>query len=682
MRTSTILASLVGGIIALVAAALLAVGLWVHPNDYKAKIGAAVEQSTGRELVLTGDIRLSVFPWVALELGPASLKNPPGFGEEPFLSFNHATVRVRWWALMARRLEIARVELDGVDVRLLRNANGRGNWEGFGPRSEEGDPSDANAGVDGKTADGKTSAQGNVRLGVPALGGIRVTHGRISYPGFVVENFKLETGALGEHDMTPVNLIFTARRGVPNENLTVDARFVVGAVSSRHQLRLAAVNVSGLLARPGDARPAHWGMSAPTMELDLYLHTLAVQEFHVGYSNAHLTGKLLATKSLDQWGATGSLTLAPFDLREFAPRRMALPRTRDPRVFAQLSATSDFSVGPGGLRLDPLKLQLDDTHVTGHIAVVGEPRTLQIELAADQIDLDRYRGEEGSAEAEAQPKAGTVAAAGDSEAAADTAKPLDADGAISIGSAHVASMDFTPVHLTFAARDGVLRVFPVRALIDGGRYSGDITVDRRGAIPAVAVDEHFIGIDMKRLLAKGAYPGRLSGHGNLDLKATAQGAGLAPLLQSMNGHFDADLTEGAIEGVDVGYELARAKALINHEPAPARENTRRTTFDAFKVSAEIVNGVATSKDLLISSEAMRVTGQGSTNLSSKAIDVQLLASILKSPTATLADIPLKISGTYADPTVKADVNAAVKGELKQKLKDVLKKNGLDGLFGK
>jgi AsmA protein len=469
---------------------------------------------------------------------------------------------------------------------------------------------------------------------------------------------------------------------VPNENVTVDARFVLGADSPSQRLRLAAMNVTGLLARPGDARPAHWQMSAPAMDVDLYLHTLTVPEFHAGYSNARLTGKLQAVNKRDEWGATGSVTLAPLDLREFAPRRIALPKTRDPRVFAQLSGSSDFSLAPSGVRLDPLTLQLDDTHVTGHIALVGEPRTLQIELVADQIDLDRYRGEEGNSEAPSLPSAAPVAATGDSEESTAAAKHLDADGAISIGSAHVASMDFTPVHLTFASRDGVLHVFPVRALVDGGRYSGDITIDRRGAIPVVNLDEHLIGIDMRRLLAKGAYPGRLSGHGNLDLKATAQGAELKSILQSMNGHFDGFLTDGAIEGVDVGYELARAQALIHREPAPARENTRHTTFDAFKLSADIVNGVATAKDLMISSQAMRVTGQGSANLASKAIDVQLVASILKSPTDTLADIPLKITGTYAEPTVKADVDALVKGQLKQKLNDVLKKNGLGGLFGK
>ena len=79
MRTVKIVAGLVGGIIVLLVAALLAVWVFVNPNDYKGKIAAAVKESTGRELNLSGDIKLSVFPWVALELGPASLGNPPGF---------------------------------------------------------------------------------------------------------------------------------------------------------------------------------------------------------------------------------------------------------------------------------------------------------------------------------------------------------------------------------------------------------------------------------------------------------------------------------------------------------------------------------------------------------------------------------------------------------------------------
>ncbi len=87
-------------------------------------------------------------------------------------------------------------------------------------------------------------------------------------------------------------------------------------------------------------------------------------------------------------------------------------------------------------------------------------------------------------------------------------------------------------------------------------------------------------------------------------------------------------------------------------------------------------------DLTISTQALKVLGKGSANLSTKAIDFQLLASILKAPSKTLIDIPLKVTGTYADPAVKADIDSLAKDQLKQKLKDVLKKNGLQGLFGK
>src|ERR1700730_16515613 len=116
MRKGKFLAGLVGGIIVLVAAGLLAVWLLVNPNNYKDRIVAAVKESTGRELNLTGDIKLSVFPAIALQLGPASLGNPPGFGEEPFLKFKHAAVRIGLWRLLYKQLDVQPGENDGFDV--------------------------------------------------------------------------------------------------------------------------------------------------------------------------------------------------------------------------------------------------------------------------------------------------------------------------------------------------------------------------------------------------------------------------------------------------------------------------------------------------------------------------------------------------------------------------------------
>jgi AsmA protein len=427
-------------------------------------------------------------------------------------------------------------------------------------------------------------------------------------------------------------------------------------------------------------------MSAPAIEVDLAGQTLAVPAFAVSYSSARVTGKLQATKILDDLAMTGSVSLTPLVLREFAPRLgIALPRTHDPRAFAQLSASSDFAYGASGMRLDQMQAQLDDTHLKGSVALAGEPRAVKFELTVDKIDLDRYLSDDHGPATPAPKTADSAKSAGKPEnsAPAAAASPMpDADGTLSVGSLHFSPLDFSNVRLTLGSKAGVVHLFPSLAQIDGGNYSGNITLDNRGATPLLSIDEHLSGVDMAALLAGTSYKGRLSGHGNVNVKATARGAALAAVMQSLNGHFDANLAGGALEGMDLGYELGQAEALINHTAQPARSNPPRTKFDAVKMSAEITNGVAKTSDLTISSPILRVTGQGSANLVNKAIDFQMLASVLKSPGATLADIPLKITGTYVDPTIRPDVEALAKGQLKQKLQDVLKKNGLGGLFGK
>src|SRR4029077_756232 len=90
------------------------------------------KDQTGRELHLPGDIKLSVFPWIALELGPVSLSNPTGFPAEPFIQVKHLALHVRLLPLLQKELNIGRIAIDGVYLRLLPNAQGKGKCEYFG----------------------------------------------------------------------------------------------------------------------------------------------------------------------------------------------------------------------------------------------------------------------------------------------------------------------------------------------------------------------------------------------------------------------------------------------------------------------------------------------------------------------------------------------------------------------
>jgi len=83
MRALKIVGFILAGLAALLVLLLLSVALFVNPNDFKPRIIAAVKSSTDRDLSLPGDLKLSVFPWIALQLGPAKLGSPPGFGDTP-----------------------------------------------------------------------------------------------------------------------------------------------------------------------------------------------------------------------------------------------------------------------------------------------------------------------------------------------------------------------------------------------------------------------------------------------------------------------------------------------------------------------------------------------------------------------------------------------------------------------
>jgi AsmA protein len=475
---------------------------------------------------------------------------------------------------------------------------------------------------------------------------------------------------------------------VPGENLSLNARFDLGADAQYQRLRLEAVNFSGTLGRPRDGPPAHWEWSAPVIEADVSGQTVAVPAFAMSYSSARVTGKLQAIKIFDDLSMTGSVALESLVLHEFAPRvGVVLPRTRDPRVLAQLSATSGFSYDAQGVRLDTLQAQLDDTHLQGSVALVGEPRALKFDLIVDRIDLDRYlSADNGSSEptaAGATPgSAAGAVQAGDAARSPAGARMPDAAGIVSVESMRLAKLDFSNVRVTVAAQDRVLHLFPSLAQIDGGNYSGDITLDERGAMPVWSLDEHLSGVDMGRLLAGSGNKGRLTGRGTVNIRGTARGAGLDAVMRSLNGHFDANLAGGALEGMDLRYQLGRAQALLTREAPPPRSDPPRTRFDAFKVSAQITNGVARTTDLTISSAALRVTGEGSANLANKGLDLSMQASILNSQGASFADIPFKMGGTYVDPKITADMGALAKGQLKQKLQDVLERNGLKGLFSK
>ena len=119
---------LIGVVFTLIIIAAIVLPLLVDPNDFRDDIGQAVKKQTGRELIIEGDLSLSVVPWLGGKVGRASLSNAPGLGDEPMLAIEGASVGVRLIPLLSRRLEVSEITLDGARINLYRGSSGS-NWD-------------------------------------------------------------------------------------------------------------------------------------------------------------------------------------------------------------------------------------------------------------------------------------------------------------------------------------------------------------------------------------------------------------------------------------------------------------------------------------------------------------------------------------------------------------------------
>jgi AsmA protein len=672
MRALRLVGIVVGAVLALIVVVLLGIRLFVDPNDYKDRIARAVKNSTGRELTLSGQMKLAVFPWIALELGPASLGNPPGFSTAPFAAVQHVALRVKLLPLLRKELEIGHLEIDGLDLRLLKNAAGRGNWQDFG-----------NQGATPEATPSSSSGGGNL----PDLGGVEIKDSRVSYQDMVAEHLNLELGHLTSGTPAPFKLKVDLATSPGSQPITLAAQFDMTLDTAKKQYGISSLELDGTFKPAPTAAAVSYKFSAPVLSADLNAQTLNAPAFKAQFAEAVLSGSLRGSRIVDAPAFTGAFKLDPVALRELMSQfGSAPPKTRDPKVLTKLAARGDFTYGANALAVNDIDVQLDDSRLHGKAALTNlDTKAMSFDLAIDRINLDSYRSPETPAP---QPVAKTSASA--ATPASDPFKTLLLNGNLTIGGTTVSNIALSQVHVGITAKDGVTHIAPATAKLYGGDYSGDITLDDRGTVAALKIDQSMTAIDMAPLLKDFAKTQRISGHGTVTTNLTARGLGGDELMKTLNGHVAANLDNGAVEGLDLWFEINRAVALIQKQSVPSGNSSGRTKFDAFKATADIVNGVATTKDLNIASQNLRVAGQGTTNLVTNAINYDVKATILKeAPTAkgaaanTLADIPLTITGTTSSPTVRPDLEALAKarlqqevdqhkGEIQQKLMDKLK----------
>jgi uncharacterized protein involved in outer membrane biogenesis len=356
-----------------------------------------------------------------------------------------------------------------------------------------------------------------------------------------------------------------------------------------------------------------------------------------------------------------------------------------------------------GVNLRRLTLAADDTKIeaSGNITNLTGP-VGALALKANELNFDRllaFAAEfssgsgltGGPASARGRPAARskpTTAAA----PAMNVALSLEADratmGALSIekvsGRARLTDQDVTLDPLAFG--------------LFGGRYEGALAAAYGGSPPAFRWNAKLSGLDVAAASRFAGRPDSISGRlsGRIDL--TGRGADAGTAIQSARGTARVDIRDGVIKSLGLVRTIIVATSMRSDSRPQSAGGSSDEPFSRLGATLAIANGIASTNDLMMESENLRLAAGGTLRLDGSAVAlkgrVQLSEALTKQAGRDLVrytqeegrvTLPATITGSAGNLKVHIDMadvmKRAIRNRATEEVQSAIKK-GLGGLFRK
>ncbi|TAN69348.1 MAG: AsmA family protein [Methylobacter sp.] len=677
-----IILSTIAAMVLLLVAAACILPFVIDPNDFKAEIAAVVKDKTGRELVVDGDLKLSVFPWIGISTGKIALGNVPGFQDRPFASIEESNVKVLLLPLLSRKIEVSRIVLKGLVINLARNKQGLANWDALtAPKSSA--PSEV-----GKQDQQPAPA---AALAAFAIGGIAIENARINWDDQQAEQY-IE---LKDLNLNAGKFTFDQPIGIAASLSVLDSRSkAIQAIKLNTELSLNKP-LDTFALRHSDLQVISSGETVPgkslttvltvaDIALDMSQQTAKIERLQLKSGDMTLSAEITGTSIKDRPSFQGPVSIAPFSpAKAMQQLAIALPSMQDATALNKLSGNFDLVATADSADLQNLALTLDDTQLKGSIGIkdFAQP-AVSFNLNIDALDVDRYLPPADKASKPIASPA-VLLAVGASALPVDTLRKLNADGSVALAKLKVNGLAMQDIHINLNAKNGVLTTQQSIKQFYRGTYSGNLSMDAHGDKPALAVNEKIDHVQVEPLLKDFQGEARMSGIVTASAQLQGQGHKADELKSTLNGRLSFLFKDGVIKGFNLQKIIDQGKALIN-VPAPAEHKNDQTLFSEMSGTATITNGLVQNNDLLATSSKLRVDGKGSVNLNSEILDYKIDAKLLSDATAAEPEpvkgaIAVNIGGTLSKPSYTIDIASLLTDKNKAKIDKLI--NKLDKKIG-
>lgn len=736
MKAVKIIAFVLGGLVALLAAVAAYILATFDANKWKGEIAQLVQEKKSRSLKIEGDLSLSLFPSIGVQLGKATLSEHKS--EQVFASVDKARVLLRLMPLLSKQVVVDTVELDGAKARLVRFKDGRLNIDDLLAKDEKEPPARFDvAGV--KFANGELAWRDEKAGQEVTLSALNLTTGRLA--NAASDKFDLSAKLAGNKPRLTAVLKATGQYRYDLDRKSyggskLDVR-LSGDVADMKALELAlaaaALQLTGanelevdqlLLTvkgtEAGDAFEAK--LEAPKLALaadkasgaavNAALKLSGAQravEAKIslsgveGKSQSLQAGKLTLDLDARQGGTTVKGNLASALAANLEKQTVELPAFSGELNVAnpQMPMKSVRLPLTGGLRADidgqtaalQANTRFDESTIAAKVNLSRfSPLALFFDLDIDRLNVDKYLPPKPAAES--SKEGGRPAP--DKPLDFSAIKGLNASGIVKIGQLQVSNVKASNVRLEVKAANGKLDVAPLTANLYDGSLAGALSVNANNN--HVALRQNLSNVNIHPLMKDALDKDVLEGRGNVALDVATAGATVTAMKKGLGGSASVNLRDGAIKGINLAKTFRETRALFSgrQDAVQQAKQTEKTDFSELSASFRIANGVARNDDLSMKSPFIRLGGAGDINIGEDRMDYLAKASVVATAGGQGGKdlehlkgmtVPVRLSGPFDKLAYKIEfgglVAEAAKAKVEEKVKEkVQEKAGgaLKGLF--
>ena len=689
----------VAGVALLAVLVVVAILLFVDPNDYKPQIEQQVELATGRQLRIGGEIGLSLLP-LGLELSQVELANAKGFDDPYFARIDSMVIKVRLLPLLKQELAIDALSLDGLSVFLQVKPDGVNNWRDLSTTSTAAD-----ATIPDEAAAPATEQRTQSPLAALAVNGIEITNAQVQFSDqssdqlIQLSQLNLTTGDIRFDQPFDMALnVNVGQRQAGQQNaadihlktaITIGRslqQFVLDDIQLAIKAKLPAVQPEPVkLNLRADSRIDLAGQQVELRdaEIDAMYTTLKLQARLEDWRNSlHISGKLQ------------TVDIQPKALLQ--KLAIELPAMQSPGAMSLAKLSTQFDLQDNRLVLKPLELVLDGSLLKGDVNVNLASMAIRYQLQLDKLNVDDYLPplppESQTVElAQAQSEVAEAAPEQDLPIPFEALATLDLQGRFSVGQLQVAGFDISRLSISSKARNGVIVLSPVRLNVLEGDITADTTIDtrvRQLKVKQTLKAESLQIADIANPIVAALIPEQkvdMRGVGGLYVDVSTQGLRIGALQKGLNGKAGFEFGNIDANGLDIEF-LARGviadyleskKLDVKPEWRGSYQPKNVTAFDIVKADFAIRNGVATTNNFVMDSKRIDVTGKGSINIPEQTLDMVTVTDLTPRQLKTTAEkvldepLPVRVYGSWAAPQIDVDtgpMKAVVARLAKQKVK--------------